>query len=122
MPHFPKPFFKAKRGLWYVEIHRKQHTLGTELNPDALARYAELMRQHHAEVPPPVATPVIPGGSVLGAVEKFLEWCQEHRSPDTYEWYRWRLQLFADSIDKALTAEKLRHFHVDAFLKTNPAW
>jgi integrase len=122
MPHFPKPFFKAKRGTWYVEIQRRQYALGSELNPDALARYAALMQEHHAEEPPPVPATAGAGTTVLAVLEKFLAWCQEHRSPDTYEWYRWRLQLFADSIDKALTAEKLRHFHVDDFLKTNPAW
>ncbi len=28
MPHFPKPFYKKTRGLWYVEINRKQINLG----------------------------------------------------------------------------------------------
>lgn len=30
MPHFPKPFFKERRGIWYVEIDRKQYNLGPD--------------------------------------------------------------------------------------------
>ena len=39
MPHFPKPFFKKARGLWYVEINRQQVNLG----PDREAAF----RQYH---------------------------------------------------------------------------
>jgi integrase len=28
MPHFPKPYYKAKRRTWYVEVDRVQHLLG----------------------------------------------------------------------------------------------
>ena len=28
MPHFPKPFYKKARGLWYVQIDSKQINLG----------------------------------------------------------------------------------------------
>ena len=30
MAHFPKPFFKKARGLWYVEINRQQFNLGAD--------------------------------------------------------------------------------------------
>ena len=40
--------------------------------------------------------------SVVGVIERFLTWCHEHRKPATYEWYRWRLQMFADHVGKAL--------------------
>jgi hypothetical protein len=28
MSHYPKPFFRKSRGLWYVQIADKQHNLG----------------------------------------------------------------------------------------------
>ena len=34
MPHHPKPFFKAKRNAWYVEVKRHQVNLGP--HPDGL--------------------------------------------------------------------------------------
>jgi hypothetical protein len=39
MSHFPKPFFKKARGLWYVEIDRKQINLGGDRD--------EAYRQYH---------------------------------------------------------------------------
>lgn len=44
MPHFPKPFFKKARGLWYVQLNGRQVNLG----PDAEAaqrQYHELMQR-----------------------------------------------------------------------------
>ena len=26
----PEPFFRADRGLWYVQVHNKQHNLGRD--------------------------------------------------------------------------------------------
>ena len=41
MPHFPKPFFKKGRGVWYVEIDRKQINLGPDRD-EAFRRYHQL--------------------------------------------------------------------------------
>ena len=30
MAHYPKPFFKKARGVWYVEINRRQVNLGPD--------------------------------------------------------------------------------------------
>ena len=42
MPHFPKPFFKKGRGVWYVEIDRQQINLGPDRD-EAFRRYHEIM-------------------------------------------------------------------------------
>jgi hypothetical protein len=42
MPHFPKPFFKKNRRLWYVEIDRRQHNLGPDKD-EAFRQYHQLM-------------------------------------------------------------------------------
>ena len=79
LPHFPKPFFKAGRGVWYVEINRKQINLG----PDQ----QEAFRQYHQLMAQPQEQPV--NSEYLAAIiDTFLEWVERHRSPDTYEWYR----------------------------------
>ena len=44
MPHFPKPFFRPSRGLWYVQIRGKQINLGPDQDA-AFQRYHDLMRQ-----------------------------------------------------------------------------
>src|SRR5260221_144326 len=42
MPHFPKPFFRKDRGLWYVQLHGTQHNLGPHQDK-AFKKYHELM-------------------------------------------------------------------------------
>ena len=113
MPHFPKPFFKRGRGVWYVEIDRKEVNLGPDRD-EAFRRYHLLMTQ-------PRATKVA-GGSVLGVIDAFLEWCSKHRSADTYRWYRDRLQEFVRTIDPGLTVACLRPFHVQQWIDAREGW
>lgn len=44
MPRFPKPYHRAQRGLWYVQIGRKQINLGLDRD-DAFKQYHELLRR-----------------------------------------------------------------------------
>jgi integrase len=120
VPHFPKPFFRADRGLWYVQVAGRQHNLGPD-EAEAFRRYHALMADPPAPKKKPKTTPA-PAGSLLAVLEKFLDWCREHRSADTFEWYRWRLQLFADAVDKRLTVEQLKPFHLDDWLARHPRW
>ena len=98
MANFPKPWFRKNRG-WFVTVGGRQVSLGADKD-QAFQRYHKLM----AEAPAPAKSR---SDSVLGVFERYLQWCSEHRAPDTYEWYRWRLQLFTESIDKDLTADYL---------------
>ena len=88
MPHHPKPFYRKPRKLWYVQIDGKQHNLGPDREA-AFRRYHELMRE-------PKQTRGVAPKSVVGLINQFLDWCEKHRAPKTYEWYRQRLQLFID--------------------------
>lgn len=103
MSHFPKPFFKKARGLWYVEIDRKQINLGGD-REEAHRQYHQLMLQPR----PKSAAP----RSLAAVVDAFLEWVQKHRSAETYEWYRYRLQRFCTRYPDLRTTD-LRPFHVE---------
>jgi hypothetical protein len=48
LPHFANPFFRQDRGLWYVQIHGKQHNLGRDQD-SAFRKYHDLIpsRWHH---------------------------------------------------------------------------
>jgi len=105
MPHFPKPFFKKARGVWYVEINRKQIKLGPD-REEAFRRYHELMTK------PPERH--VPSESLAALIDAFLEWCQKHRSPHTYEWYRYRLERFVRRYPDLLVDE-LRPHHVQSW-------
>ena len=113
MPHFPKPFFKKGRRLWYVEIDRTQVNLGPDRD-EAFRRYYQLMTQPRATQ---VAT-----DCVLRVIDAFLEWCSKNRSGATYRWYRDRLQEFAKTIDAALTVSQLRPFHVQQWIDARGGW
>ena len=70
--------------------------------------YHELMRRPQSR---PVAS-----GSVVAIVEAFLDWCKKHRSPDTYEWYRYRLQRFVEFAAPGLRVSQLKPFHVQHWI------
>lgn len=106
MPHFPKPFFKKSRGVWYVEIDRRQINLGSDRDK-AFDRYHKLMAA------PKAAS--IGSESLAAVIDAFLEWTQRSRSPDTYEWYRYRLQRFIEHYPD-LRAEELRPYHVETWV------
>ena len=113
MPHFPKPFYKKKRRRWYVEIDRIQHNLGPDKD-QAFERYHELM----ASARPPETKPEVPPQSVLALIDKFLGWCEKNRAPDTYRWYKDRLEVFAcDGLpSETLTVDALKPYMLQEWI------
>lgn len=106
MAHFPKPFFKKARGVWYVEINRKQVNLGPDKD--------EAFRQYHQLMGKPNEQHVSPE-SLIVIIDAFLEWTQKNRAPDTYEWYRHRLQRFVLKYPE-MRVSALRPFHVEQWV------
>jgi integrase len=113
MPHYPKPFFRSDRGLWYVQLRGRQHNLGVNRD-DAFRRYHELMR-----APEPVASQL-----VVGLIDGFLDWCSKHRSPRTYEGHKWHLQRFINQLPDAasMTVDRLKPHHILAWVDAHPEW
>ena len=89
MPHFPKPFFRVARGVWFLQLHGKWINLGPDKGA-AFSRYHQLMARPETAVVPPAEAARL----VVVVVDDFLEWCQKHRRPDTYRWYKDRLSEF----------------------------
>ena len=109
MSHYPKPFFRPGRRLWYVQIQGKQVNLG----PDEVAafrRYHELMA-----TPKRVLPVTTTSKSLVGIIDSFLEWTRKQKSPHTYEWYRYRLQRFVEKYPN-LSVEELKPFHVQEWV------
>lgn len=114
MPHYPKPFFRKNRRLWYVQIDGKQHNLGPDRDK-AFELYFRLMQE-------PQQSPQVVGESVLALIDQYLDWCKQHRAAATFEWYRWRLQLFCESIPEDLTVADLKPFHVQEWIDSQSNW
>jgi hypothetical protein len=102
MPRFPKPFFKGARGVWHVEINRRQINLGPNKD-EAFRRYHQLMAQPHEQRVSPE--------SLAAIIDSFLGSVERNRSPDTYAWYRYHPQGFIDRCPD-LRASDLRPYHV----------
>jgi len=107
MAHFPKPFFRKPRGLWYVQIDGKQYNLGPD-KKQAHERYHDLMRNRPREK--------ADVSLALGVIDAFLEWAKENKAPRTYEWYLRHLQAFARSIPPLLSVGQLKKHHLTACL------
>lgn len=129
------PWFRAARNAWFVTLRGRQVFLAEHpadaprprksrgrwnAPPVVVARFHELL----AARPPAPPAAAAGGPSVAEVVEKFLDWCQRHRAPGTYAWYRERLQDFVDSLDDParMPAPDLRPFHVTEWVDAHPAW
>ncbi len=115
MAHFPKPFFRGARGLWYVQVAGRQVNLGPDRDA-AFRVYHELMAR------PPEARKPPAGDAVVVILDSYLDWCQKHRAVRTFDWYRDYLQSFAESIPRDLTVDGLKPFHVQQWVDAQPGW
>lgn len=113
MPHFPKPFFRPSRGLWYLQVEGKQVNLGPEREA-AFALYHTIMGQ-----PRPV---VARADAVVVLLDLFLEWTRNNRSSGSYGWYLEHLAPFARSLPDGLTVAAIRPFHVQQYLDAKTTW
>lgn len=107
MAHFPKPFYRPSRGVWYVQIAGQQLNLGADKGA-AFCEYDALMAQPTKvtnAAPPTRATTQAKETDklVVTVIDAFLDWCQKNRAPRTYDWYKDRAQSFTNSIASDLT-------------------
>ncbi|MDB5310144.1 MAG: helicase [Gemmataceae bacterium] len=107
MPHFPKPFFKKGRGVWYVEIDHTQHNLGSDKDA-AFERNHELMRERPHEADLSLA---------LGVMDAFLTWAKDNKADRTFEWYQRHLKTFSKSIPPLLATGQIKKHHLTACLQ-----
>lgn len=128
MAHFPKPFFRDSRQLWYVQLDGRQVNLGRDKD-SAFRTYHSLManRTEPSPTPPPnstglastAPTPLLTdavGITVVEILDQFLTWVQANRSPHTYRWYKDRINSFCNAIANGLTADQLKPFHVQQWV------
>ncbi len=106
MARRPKPWFRKARRAWFVTINGEQHNLGPH-KAEAYERFYQFMRQ-------PPERKVSPH-SLAAIADAFLDWVQKQRSPETYEWYRYRLERFVRKYPD-LKAGDVRPFHVETWI------
>lgn len=107
MARTPKPWWRKDRQHWSVYINGKRHNLGADREL-AFRKFHELMAQ-------PQKRTIISADSLLAIMDAFLDWCQKHRAPDTYQWYRDRLERFGQTYPD-MKVKDLRPFHVQQWM------
>ncbi len=107
MARTPKPWFRSSRRLWFVTIDGVQHNLGPDKSA-AFERFHQLMTR-------PKQVQVTTSESFAELADRYLDWVQKKRSPDTYEWYRYRLERFVRKYPD-LKAADIRPHHIEAWV------
>lgn len=115
MAHYPKPFFRPARGLWYVQVDGKQINLGPDETAACTAYHALMQQRSEGKLSPP---PTVSTSQYLAVVilDDFVDWCEKHRAPHTCRWYKDRLNSFCKTIDPTLTLDQLRPHHVQKWV------
>jgi hypothetical protein len=98
----PKPWWRADRQCWYVEVEGRQR----KLDPDeriAWKKYHELMagREHLGEDP-----------TVLQVFRAFRAWSKRNHRPETQEFYYGYQKSFLRSVGKRLRVSQLKPLHL----------
>ena len=114
MPHYPKPFFRETRGLWYVQVDRRQINLGADRDA-AFRQYHQLMQQPAQTVTSTASV------SVASIVDVFLDWSQKHRALRTYRRYLEYCQSFVNQFPGLLVAD-LKPFHIQEWVDVHAGW
>ncbi len=102
-----KPFYRKKRGEWYVWHAGRQHRLGPD-KEEAFARWHELVTYQPDDVEPDAPVVVL--------LDKFLDWVQRRRAARTYLWYQMHLESFAQHVGAKLRIADLKPKHVTAWV------
>lgn len=110
MPKFAKPWFRPGRGIWYVTLGGKQINLGSD-RAIAFQEYAKLVAEPKSRE--------VRSDSLASIVDSFLEWVLRQRSPDTYEWYRYRLERFVRKYPDMRAAD-VRPYHAQEWADGYP--
>ena len=105
-----KRWFRKARGAWFVTVEGVQHNLGAD-KKEAFERFYQLMRQPQRRV--------VSLQAFVAVVDAFLEWVKLNLAPDTFEWYRYRLQRFCQRFPD-LRITDLKPFHVQQWVDSYP--
>ncbi len=128
-----KPWYRADRGAWYVEVDGKQVPLGP--HPDAFP--APQKSKGGWNPPPPIAAafgrlmepkgdapePPSPKDSIVSLLGAYLDWTEAHKSPATYALRRHFLASFVKFRGvKVLRPDRVTVDLVEAWLNAYPKW
>lgn len=113
MPRKSKPYFRKQTKSWYCSINGKQIPLGKD-RESAEQKFHELMADKESL-----------GGSFSTLYElsqSYLDWCEKHRNPRTYDNHLHYLKSFIGAVGKQLRIAQLRQHHLTKWLEPQTTW
>lgn len=123
MARKPKPWWHAEKKSWYVNIDGDRFKLGPD--KDEAHREFHRLLSLTPEQRAPKAPPTPSSDPTIAEIfEKYLEWCQKHRAPRTYDWYRDHIQSFTDFLNDPaeMPVAELKPFHIVEWADLHPSW
>lgn len=102
------PWLRKQDNCYYTTIGKELHKLGSaddEWEDIEAAYHALHLKREKRSV-----------WTVAAMADAFLDWCDKHRSPGTYEWYKRYLEEFCASIGTQLKLSSLKAYHVNDWL------
>lgn len=108
----PKPFFRAAKQCWYLQLGKRQISLGKDKKL-AWQKYHELMASEQ---------PLQSTATIEMLFERYLDWVEEHRAPATYEKIQRHLSRFARYIGKKSKVESLSGADLSNWVETEKTW
>ena len=134
MARTPSPWYRAARDEWRVIYLGVDHLLGhhpPDVPPPRKQRKRwnappSILEAFHELMAAKPGTPARPPAATVGGVfVLFLDWCEQNRSPRTYEWSKNHIQCFCNALKArslapaTMPAEDLRPFHVGEWVDEN---
>ena len=94
--HDPRPWFRASKKAWYLQVGKRQICLG---------RDAKLAKQKAREILAgniPAETSKVTFAQLC---DEFLEFSKHEHQPDTYDWFRWFLTDCCEHVGSVRAAD-----------------
>ncbi|MBI1902755.1 MAG: hypothetical protein HYS13_16780 [Planctomycetia bacterium] len=113
-----RPWYRADRDWWMVEVHGRQIKLcrGRDNRDQAEQKFHALMAELLANPPPTNAEP-----TVASIVETFLDHAIAHDATSTYYERKLYLQAFCDMHGGRIVRDCLP-FHLTSWVDAHPTW
>lgn len=123
----PAPFWWSARKAYYIQIGKKQHRLGEDL--DAAKKMARKLLDATEDANSRRIEVNFVGASeklVVEILDDFVTWTEANRSQATKDAYKARLAHVVASLrdngDETLTVERLKPHHISCVISAHPEW
>ena len=113
MKRKPQPYFRKQKNAWYVQLNGRRISLGRD-EEEAWQKYYELMATKA-----PIEESEL---TVAQLLERYLDWVQANRKPNTYKRVRRFLSQFAKSVGHHTKATSISGADLTNWVESEKGW